>query len=211
MENERFKSFVAVLVAFVTVLGAFTAGLAAKASSDAGDEDFIGMTAAIGAQKADLINEIYAYEHYRAYTTYARYLELGNLLYDPDAPEDSQQSLYEQQLEVWGVADGIKSSFFEPRYINPDGGYDVERELQEARAEDEQAAELNPQPYFNKADALRNKSSFLTGNLIVFATSFWFLTLAQVIENRIKYAMALFGILAGLAGIMGIMVGGLLL
>ena len=31
MESNRFKSFVAVLVAIVTVLGALTAGLAAKA------------------------------------------------------------------------------------------------------------------------------------------------------------------------------------
>ena len=211
MESNRFKSFVAVLVAIVTVLGALTAGLAAKASSDAGDEDFAGMAAAISAQKADLINEVYAYEHYRAYTTYFRYLELGNLLYDPNADEKTQQSLYNQQQEVWGVADGILSTFFQARYIDPDGTYDLERELQEARAEDEQSNDLNFTPYFDKADSLRARSSFLIGNMIVFAGSFWFLTLAQVMENRFKYFMALFGILLGLAGILGIFIGRFLL
>lgn len=211
MESNRFKSFVAVLVAIVTVLGALTAGLAAKASSDAGDGDFAGMGAAISAQKADLINEVTAYEHYRAYTTYIRYLELGNLLYDPNMDEKTQQLLYNQQQEVWGVADGIMSTFFQARYIDPDGTYDLNRELQEARAEDEQSNDLNYVPYFDKADSLRARSSFLIGNMIVFAFSFWFLTLAQVMENRFKYFMALFGILLGLAGILGIFIGRFLL
>jgi hypothetical protein len=211
MESNRFKSFVAVLVAIVTVLGALTAGLAAKASSNAGDEDFAGMGAAISSQKADLINEVNAYEHYRAYTTYVRYFELGFLLNDPNADEKTKQTLNNQQREVWGVADGIMSTFFQARYINPNGTYDLDRELQEARAEDEQINDLNFAPYFDKADSSRARSSFLVGNMIVFAVSFWFLTLAQVMENRFKYFMALFGILLGLAGILGIFIGRFLL
>jgi hypothetical protein len=207
MEIDRFKSFVAVMIAIVTVLGALAAGLAAKASSDAGDGDFAGMGAAINAQKADLINEINAYEHYRAYTAYVRYLELGYLLFDPNADPKTQDSLFNQQQEVWGVAGGIKSTFFQARYINPDGSYDIERELQEARAEDEQDSDLNYEPHFNEADGDRAKSSFLTGDMIVFAFSFWFFTLAQVFENRFKYVMAIFGILLGLTGILGILVG----
>lgn len=211
MQSDRFKSFVAVLVAIVTILGALTAGLAAQASSDAGDEDVGGMSAAISAQKADIINEVYAYEHYRAYTAYVRYLELGNLLNDPNADKTTQQLLYNQQQEVWGVADGILSTFFQGRYMNPDGTYDLNRELQEARAEDEQSNDLNYAPYFDKADGLRARSSFLIGNMIVFAVSFWFLTLAQVMENRFKYFMAIFGILLALAGILGILIGRFLL
>lgn len=207
MQSDRFKSFIAVLIAIVTVLGASSAGLAAKASSDAGDGDFEGMTAAISAQKADIINEINAYQHYHAYTIYMRYLELGNLLYDPKADNKTQSLLFKQQQEAWGVADGIKSTFFEARYLNPDGSYDILRELQEARAEDEQSTDLNYEPHFERADRLRARASFLTGNMIVFAVSFWFLTLAQVIENRIKYMTAFFGILLGMAGILGILIG----
>ena len=211
MKSNRFKSFVSILVAIVTILGALTAGLAAKASSNAGDQDFAGMGAAISSQKADLINEVNAYEHYRAYTTYVRYFELGFLLTDPKADEKTKQLLYNQQQEVWGIADGILSTFFQGRYLNPDGTYALDRELQEARAEDEQSNDLNFAPYFDKADSLRARSSFLIANLIVFTVSFWFLTLAQVMENSFKYFMALFGILLGLAGILGIFIGGFLL
>jgi hypothetical protein len=165
------------------------------------------MEAAINAQNADLINEVNAYEHYRAYTAYIRYLELGFLLYDPNADEATQAQLYRQQQEVWGVADGIKSTFLESRYINPEGGYDIERELQEARADDARNADLEYQPHFTLADKMRERSTFLTGNLIVFAVSFWFLTLAQLIENRFRFVMAALGIMCGLAGILGILIG----
>ena len=136
---------------------------------------------------------------------------MGFLLTDPKADEKTKQLLYNQQQEVWGVADGILSTFFQGRYLNPDGTYALDRELQEARAEDEQSNDLNFAPYFDKADSLRARSSFLIANLIVFTVSFWFLTLAQVMENSFKYFMALFGILLGLAGILGIFIGGFLL
>jgi len=207
MEKNGFKSFVAVLIAIVTVLGALTAGLASKAYSDAATEDFTGLRAAINAQNADLTNQINAYEHYRAFTAYVRYLELGFLLYDAQADEATQDQLYKQQQEVWGVADGIKSTFFQARYLKPDGTYDIRRELQEARADDEQGADLRYQPYFDAADQLRLRASFLTGDLIALAVSFWFFTLAQVIENRLRYLMAALGILCGLAGIVGILIG----
>jgi len=207
MKNERFRSNVAVIVAFVTVLGAMAACLATVATSDAADEDFAGLEAAIRAQRAEIVNEVYAYEHYRAYTTYKRYLELGNLMYDAEADEQTDLANGVVQREAWGVASGLLSSFFQGRYINPDGQYDLQRELDEAWAEDSQNADLNPDPHFQNSGNFRDRSSFLTADMIVFATSFWFLTLAQVVENKSKYVWAVFGILLGLAGILGILIG----
>ena len=43
MENERFKSTTAVLVAFVTVLGAIVACMATSAASSAANADFDGL------------------------------------------------------------------------------------------------------------------------------------------------------------------------
>src|SRR5690349_1880516 len=143
MTNEKFKTNMAVLVAIVTVLGAMAACLATSAMSDAGDEDFAGLESAIGAQKAEIINQLYAYEHYRAYTQYTRYMELGNLMYDPNADDKTSLVNGAVQREAWGVASGLLSSFFQGRYIDPDGRYDVQRELDEAWAEDAQGADLN--------------------------------------------------------------------
>jgi hypothetical protein len=207
MENDRFKSTTAVLVAFVTVLGAIVACMATSAASSAATADFQGLDTAIRAQKAESINEINAFEHYRAFTEYKRNLELGNLLYDPNADEKTSNANGVIQREVWGIASGISSMFFEPRYITVDGSYDLHRELDEAWADDTQREDLNPDPYFNESDQMRKRSSFLTADMIFLAVSFWFLQLAQVTENRIKYFWLTIGILLGLAGILGMLIG----
>jgi hypothetical protein len=207
MTHENFKSYVAVLVAVVTVLGAVAACLASVAVSGAGDADFAGLDASIRAQKADIVNNIYAYEHYRAFTAYVRYDELGRLLYDPNADQETDLRNGALQREVWGLASGISSVFFSPRYINSDGQYDRERELQEAWAQDSQNEDLNSAPYFEESDQLRARSSFLTADMIVLAVSFWFLTIAQATETKIKYVWAGIGVLLALAGVLGIFIG----
>ncbi len=201
MKEDKFKSFVAVLVAVITVLGASAACLSAVAASNAGDADFAGLDASTRAEKADIINNINAYANYRAYTDYVRYNELGYLLF----AENGNSS------EAWGLADGLSFSFFNARYLNPDGTYDLERELQEAWADDSQKEDLNAQPYFDKSDALRSQSSFFSATMIVFAFAFWFLTLAQITEKKFKYVWLGFGVLLGIAGIMGLVFGGILL
>lgn len=197
MKEDKFKSLVAVLIAVVTVLGATAACYTSVAVSNAGDADFAGLDASIRAEKADIINHVTAYEHYRAYTDYVKYNELGYLLFEENG----------NYGEPWGLADGISFSFFNTRYLNPDGSYDLERELQEAFAQDAQTEDLNPQPYFDESDALRNRSTFLSANMIIFAVSFWFLTLAQAAEKKIKYAWLGLGILFGLGGIIGLIAG----
>jgi hypothetical protein len=43
--------------------------------------------------------------------------------------------------------------------------------------------------------------------MIVFAVSFWFLTLAQATEKNIKYVWAALGALLAIGGILGILYG----
>ncbi len=207
MNQENFKSMIAVCIAVVTVLGATAACLASVAVSSAGDADFAGLDASIRAQKAEIVNYSNAYQHYRAFTTYLRYNELGYLLYDPTADTETGIRNGAIQREVWGIASGISSVFFSPRYINPDGQYDLERELQEAYADDAQTADLDFTPYFEESDRYRSQSSFLTATMIVLAVSFWFFTLAQAAEKQIKYLWAALGVLTGLMGLAGILIG----
>jgi hypothetical protein len=207
MKDDRFKSSVAVLVAIVTILGAMAACLATVAGSGASDADFNGVSAAIKAQKAEIVNDVTAYEHYRAYTSYVRYDEMGNLIYDElvDSSEQEAQALANLRMEAWGLADALRISFFSPRYVDPDTGqYDIHRELEELWAEDVQEDDLNPRPHFEEADLLRQRSLLLTGDMIVFAIAFWFLSLAQIFENRAKYLALTLGILIAVAGILGI-------
>lgn len=210
MKHESFKSLIAVLTALVTVLGAMTACFATFAVSDARKADFSGLDALIRAQKADIVNHVRAYEHYRAYTTYVRYNELGALLYNPEADVNTAQRDALLQDELWDAASGISEFFFIARYLKQDGSYDLERELKEEWAQDSADQDLNSAPYFTQAEALRGKSTVLTANMIIFAISFWFFTVAQTTEKGIKYFWAGLGVLAGLAGTIGILIGSFL-
>jgi hypothetical protein len=209
MKDDRFKSFVAILVALVTILGATVACLATVASSDAADADFNGVSAAIKAQKAEVVNGVTAYEHYRAYTSYVRYFQMGYLIYDETVNSDEKdaQGLTNQSMEAWGLADSLKISFFPARYVDFDTeNYNIRRELEELWAEDAQEDDLHAEPHFAKADLLRKRSLLLTADMIVFAVAFWFLTLAQIFENRAKYLALAFGVLIALAGTLGILI-----
>jgi hypothetical protein len=209
MTDTRFKSFVSVLIAFVTILGASAACLASAALSGAGDADFDGMSAAINAQREEIVNQIQAYEHLRAYTAYTRYWELGYMLWNEaiEADPDTAAQLDKQRKEILGLASELNGSFFKSRYLDPQKGiYNLQRELEEAWADDVQSLDLEPRPHFERADALRTRSALLAGDMIIFAVSFWFLTLANVIENRWKYLMITLGILFGLGGILGIFI-----
>lgn len=198
MNEKKFKSLIAVLIAIITVLGASAACFASGSVSDASDADFAGLDASVRAEKADIINHVNALEHYDAYTDFVKYNELGFMLFQENGNSG----------EAWGLADGLSFQFFNTRYLNPDGSYDLDRELQEAFAQDAQSEDLNAQPYFTESDALRNRSSFFSANMVVFAFSFWFLTLAQAAEKKIKYAWLALGILFGLGGIIGLVTGG---
>ena len=195
MKPERFNALASVMIAVVTVLGAAVACLASVSANEAGNADFDGLTAAINAEETTIVNSITTYEHYQAYTTYQRYNELGNVLHDEAAIADpaAAESLNRLKREVWGLALGLQYTFFPPRYLNPDGTYNTQRELDESWAEAAQQNDLAPLPHFEEADALRLKANLLTSVLIPLAVAFWFFTCAQAIKNRIKYLLGIAG------------------
>lgn len=193
MKSETFKSVASIMVAVVTVIGAALACRASYASNTASNADFAGLVAAIKAEETVITDYITTYQHYRAFTTYTRYDELGNIVGD----ESPSPELGRLQREVWGLAQGLQGTFFPPRYLNNDGVYDIQRELDERFAESAQSNDIFPQAHFAEADAARAKTSLLAGLLIVMAVSFWFFTVAQAVNHRLKYVLGLggFGIL----------------
>jgi hypothetical protein len=195
MRSESFKTLASVMIAVVTVLGAGVACRASVASNAAANADFEGVVAAIHAEETLLINYIQVFEHYQAYTAYQRYNELGNLLFDEAqrAAPEAVGALDRLRREAWGVALGLQYSFFPPRYLNPDGTYNVQRELDEEWAEKSQQADIVPDGHYKRADDARLQSSLLAGTLVVFAVAFWCFTVAHAIANRLRYLFVLAG------------------
>ncbi|HLF26594.1 MAG TPA: hypothetical protein VJG32_09665 [Anaerolineae bacterium] len=195
--QDRFKSLVALLLAFVTVMGAVAAWRAAVASDAASNADFSGLAATLNTEETRALNSVTVYEHYRAYTDYLRHNELGNVIADdlPDASDSQAELLDRQMTEAWDLATEIQGSFFPNRYLDPDGNYDTQRELEEEYADAGQQKDLNPEPHFTLSDRLRNKSTTLVSVLIVLAVSLLLYTLAETIDHIVRYALAAGGTL----------------
>jgi hypothetical protein len=194
MKTEKFKTFTASMIAIVTVLSALTAWRAAVASQEAGQADFTGLVATVNTEEAQVLNAIKVSEHYQAFLIYTRYNELGNKLYDAlQANPANADELERQKSDSWGIAFGVQSVFFPSRYLRPEGTYDSQREIDEAWADAQRGRDTRAGFHFNEADTLRRKANLLVQMLILLGVSFWFFTLAQIIDHAVKYLFAFGG------------------
>lgn len=194
MKTENFKTFTASMIAIVTVVSALVAWRASVAASDAGSADFRGLVATVNAEEAWVLSTIKVTEHYQAFLSYTRYNELGYKIYDAlQANPADADALTQQKSDSWGIAYGLQSIFFPSRYLRPDGTYDSQREMDELLADEQRARDTRSETHFTEADGLRAKANLLVQMLILLGISFWFFTLAQIVDHKIKYLFATFG------------------
>jgi hypothetical protein len=191
MPTEKFKTFTASMIAVVTVVSAMVTWRAAMAAQAAGDTDFDGLVATVNGEEATVLSTIKVAEHYQAFISYTRYNELGNKLYDALQNSSSGKSQLEQQKsDSWGIAFGLQSMFFPSRYLLPDGTYDSRREMDELLADEQRARDTRSELHFDEGSQLRRKSNLLVNMLILLGTSFWFFTLAQIIDHKLRILLA---------------------
>lgn len=155
----------AILLALVSLLGAFIVWRTAVAADAAGDASLAGILATLNAEEVRALNTVEFYEHYRAFAGYAQHLAQGNQYETAleTAAEADRPQLEEAMAEAWDIAESYE---FPRRYLNRDGTYNAERELGEAWAEALRGKDLEPAPHFAAAVRLQTKS----GNLIAVAT-----------------------------------------
>ena len=207
MKSETFKSFTAMMIALCTVVSALVTWRAAIASNDAKQADFDGLAATINGQEAMVINNIDASEHYQAFLKYVRYDEMyKKVLDDLDAKRSTDDQLDVQESNASGLAYSLQELFFPTRYLRTDGTYDLQRELDEKEADAARTRDVRDYVHFSKADSLRFKANVMISLLFVMGVAFWLFTLAQIIENRIKYLFAAGGMLFLVLGMVAAMV-----
>lgn len=194
MKPESFKTFTASMIAIVTVVSALVAWRAAAASQQAGDADFSGLVATVNTEEAQVLTTVKVSEHYQAFLVYTRYNELGDRLYEAlkAKPADAEE-LERQKSNAWGIAYGLQSAFFPSRYLRPDGTYDIQREMDESWADARRERDTRAELHFERGDTLRRKANLLVQMLVLLGLAFWFFTLAQIIEHKVKVLFAIGG------------------
>lgn len=203
-QHNYFNLVNALLIALVTLMGAFVAWRASVAADGAGDASLDGLMAERNVQETRALHKITHYQNYRAYTSYLRYNLIGDQIeadmeQTPDLSEESAALLERQKQEAWNTAE---VAVFPRNFLKRNGAYDTERELGEAWADASREIDLDPQTHFQEADQQQTKSNRLLGILTVLAVALIFFTLAEEFERRsLKYTMAALGLVLALGGV----------
>jgi hypothetical protein len=196
---DRWETLVAVLIAFVTVVGALVAWRASVAADSAGDADFGGLRAALNAEEARALNAVNAYEAYGAFTTYKRHDDLGNLLEEDLAQAADPEALESELADTRDLA-LANQSLFPNKFLNRDGTYALQRQLGEMWADAKREKDVNPDPQFAEADRFRDKTNWMLVALTVLALALVFYTLVEAVGDRLKPLMLGLGTLVAVAG-----------
>jgi len=201
--DDRFQTFVAMLIALVTVIGAIVVWRASVAADAAGDADFAGLRAMTNVEETRALNFVNAYENYGAFTTYLRHDQLGEMMVKDQAGKGEDASVIEQRrLEARDLATA-NQHLFPNRFLNRDGTYALQRQLGELWADAARAKDLNPEPQFDDAEKLRGKTLGLLGMVVLLSFGLVSFTLVEVMRGCFRYVPLALGALLMLVGTAG--------
>jgi hypothetical protein len=205
-EDNRLSTMVALLIAAVSVVGAVVAWRASVSGDGAGDADVAGVRATINLTETEALAAVKGYSDYASFIDYYKYRETGNLI--EGGAEELANELSEEELE--GIAKELADTYdlttasslaFPNDFLNRDGTYAIERQKGEYVATVSREKDINPQPSFDEADALRGQTDRLLIALSVLAVALVFYTLLEATESKmIKYLLLAGGTLFFLAG-----------
>jgi hypothetical protein len=194
--SDRWQTVNALLLAFVTLLGAFVAWRIALASDAAGDTALAGIIATINAEETLAVSDITAYENYRAYTGYSRYMLLATEFEADLAYASDEYEIEELESRLREARNTAETFYFPKRYLNRDGSYNIARQRGEAWAEAARKQDLYPEPHFAQSEKMQAKTRWLVIVITLLALSLLLHTLAEVLAgNRLKLTLMLLGAL----------------
>ncbi len=208
-ENNRLSTFVALLIAAVSVGGAVVTWRASVSADAAGDADVAGVRATINLTETNALASVKGYSDYTAFTDYYKYRETSTQLekeiaeLPADAPEETSAALNKELADTYDLTTAAGMAF-PNEYLNRDGTYSLSRQTGEYVANASRERDLNPQPSFDEADAMREHTNQLLITLSVLVVALVFYTLIEATDSkRIKYLLLVAGTGVFLAGAIG--------
>lgn len=208
-ENNRLSTLVALLIAVVSVSGAVVTWRASVSADGAGDADVAGIRATINLTETNALAAVKGYSDYASFMDYYKYRQTGSQLEEEiaelpeDAPEEEAVALSNELADTYDLTTAA-SLAFPNEYLNRDGTYGLTRQTGEFVADASREKDVNPQPSFDEADALRSHTDRLLIALSVLVVALLFYTLIETTDSkRAKYLLLAAGTVVFLAGIVG--------
>lgn len=196
------ETVTALLIAVVVVIGALIAWQASRVDDSAGDADYAGLHALTTAEQTRALHLIRAYEDYGLYLNYWR----NNLLSEEvaarlDGASPEEMPALEQEYKTSVNLADVNMGYFEARYLNRDGSYNLQRQLGEMWSDAGREMDLGYEAQFAEADALRGKTLKLLLALMVLTIAPVFYSLVEAVDGRQRYLMVALGTLFAIAGL----------
>lgn len=209
--SRHFETVIAILIAIVTVIGAFLAWRASTVGGSAADADREGILSTVSRERVQTDNRTRLYNDLRIFTDYAQNREMA-LFLKQDAQELAEMGQTEQVESLLREADACEDladsayGFLDyPQYVKEDSvgrkTYDAEGYMQASLAVEARTQDLNPDDDFQKANRLHLREQRLVGTIIILAVALLFLTLAQITQSFLRYVFATIGLSAFLAAL----------
>lgn len=192
--EDRLQIFVAVLIAIVIAVAAVIAWRASLAQDAAGDADFDGLHALVNAENTNAMNTVTAYRDSGDYLHYWYASRLAALIDDDLAGASGQQAeQLQKELDAANTQAAANSNFFETRYVNQDGTYDVNRQMGSMWADELREKDLEFESKFAEADRYRTKTQYLLMTLMLLSIAPVLYSLVEIVSGRARYVLIVLG------------------
>lgn len=204
-ENNNLSTLVALLIAAVSVISAVVTWRASVAADAAGDADVAGIRATINLTETNALASVKGYSDYASFLDYYKYRETSNQIEQelgslPADAADESNALNQELADTHDLTTAA-SLAFPNEYLNRDGTYALSRQTGEYVANAARERDLNPQPSFDEADAMRTHTNQLLIAVSVLVVALIFYTLIEATDNKkIKYVLLSIGTAIFLAG-----------
>jgi len=195
---DRLRTFIAVLIATVTVVGAIIAWRAAVGLSDASSANTRGILATVEREDVNTRATITLFGHLAAYSAFVRDDALAKA-YSDLAGANPQRTDLTNYARAFRLAANYAQDLIPPAYIDRDEKLDRQRDLGENIAQGSLNKDIEPEPHFADAGISQQKAQWLLADLILLGAVLVLLTLADAIQNLLRYLLLLGGV--GLFGI----------
>jgi hypothetical protein len=191
--TSRYSTFVSIMLAVVSVIGAIVAWRVSVALSDAGSSDTAGLLAEMDKADVEIQATISVIGHKTVYASFVTDKSIADGFY---ALGDN----YTYLAYAFHNAANEVLNFIPRNYLDRDENFDYQRDLGETIANSELSRDTNAQPYFDAADRARVKGQWLLVDLIFLGAALLFLTLADAIQNFTRHLFLALGLLILVTG-----------
>jgi hypothetical protein len=199
MKKEVRDMVLAILIALTSLVAAVIAWQSSVMSDNAAGENSSGLKAALFGEDMRARLSVDAYSTYSTYTDYFVQRRNVELLEQEisDNPEMDAERYARLQRELQESTDqrDLDAQYFESRYLNSDGSYNLNRFIDEKWQAELHSQDMEPLPHFTRADQYQQVASRLLIGLFGLSITLIFYALVGMVADKFKLPLMIAGFL----------------